>query len=53
MAIAPQEIDGLDIRDASKVWCYEINILDGEEARGKPICVAVFEGNKERYIPWC
>lgn len=43
---------GYDIHDASKVWCYEIDKLDGEEARGPLICVAVFEGNKERYIPW-
>lgn len=43
---------GYDIHDASSVWCYEIDILEGEEARGKLICVAVFEGNKERYIPW-
>ena len=43
---------GYDVRDASKVWCYEIDIVDGEELPGRLICVADFEGNKERYVPF-
>lgn len=43
---------GYDVRDAHKVWCYEIDTVDGEEIAGKLICVADFEGNKERYVPF-
>ncbi|MEE9314375.1 MAG: Mu transposase C-terminal domain-containing protein [Rhizobiaceae bacterium] len=43
---------GYDVRDATKMWCYEIDIVDGEELPGKLICVAAFEGNKERYVPY-
>lgn len=42
---------GYDIHDASKVWVREIEIMDGEEAMGRLICVAIFAGNEERYIP--
>lgn len=43
---------GYDVRDATRVWCYEIDIVDGEELPGRLICVATFEGNKERYVPY-
>lgn len=42
---------GYDIHDASKVWCREIDKSMGEEAPGRLICVAEFEGNKTRYVP--
>ncbi|MGV1803817.1 Mu transposase C-terminal domain-containing protein [Agrobacterium vitis] len=42
---------GYDIHDASKVWVREIERRDGEELMGRLICVAVFAGNEERYIP--
>lgn len=42
---------GYDIHDASKVWVREIERRDGEERMGRLICVAVFAGNEERYVP--
>jgi len=42
---------GYDIHDASKVWVREIDRRSGEELMGRLICVAVFAGNEERYIP--
>lgn len=42
---------GYDIHDASKVWVREIERRDGEERMGRLICVAIFEGNKQRYVP--
>jgi putative transposase len=42
---------GYDIHDASKVWVREIERRDGEELMGRLICVAIFAGNEERYIP--
>lgn len=42
---------GYDIHDASKIWVREIERRDGEELMGRLICVAVFAGNEERYIP--
>jgi len=42
---------GYDIHDASKVWVREIEMMDGEEAMGRLICIAIFSGNEERYIP--
>ncbi|MET3611773.1 putative transposase [Rhizobium aquaticum] len=42
---------GYDIHDASKVWVREIDRRSGEEQMGRLICVAVFAGNEERYIP--
>lgn len=42
---------GYDIHDASKVWVRQIERRDGEELLGRLICVAVFAGNEERYIP--
>lgn len=42
---------GYDIHDASKVWVREIETMDGEEAMGRLICIAIFAGNEERYIP--
>ncbi|MDZ7823013.1 MAG: DDE-type integrase/transposase/recombinase [Ahrensia sp.] len=42
---------GYDCHDASKVWCREIEIVNGEERPGRLIAVAQFEGNKERYVP--
>lgn len=42
---------GYDIHDASKVWIREIDRRSGEELMGRLICVAVFAGNEERYIP--
>lgn len=42
---------GYDIHDAKKVWVREIDTTSGEERMGRLICVAVFAGNEERYIP--
>ena len=42
---------GYDIHDASKVWVREIDRKSGEELMGRLICVAIFAGNEERYIP--
>ncbi len=42
---------GFDVHDAGRVWCREIDITPEGEQPGKLICVAQFEGNKERYIP--
>ncbi|SCX30608.1 hypothetical protein DSM25558_5004 [Agrobacterium sp. DSM 25558] len=42
---------GYDIHDASKVWVREIEHKSGEELMGRLICVAIFAGNEERYIP--
>lgn len=42
---------GYDIHDASRVWVREIERKSGEELMGRLICVAVFAGNEERYIP--
>jgi len=42
---------GYDIHDASKVWVREIDRRSGDELMGRLICVAVFAGNEERYIP--
>lgn len=42
---------GYDIHDASKVWVREIDRRSGEELMGRLICVAIFAGNEERYIP--
>ncbi|MCJ7996092.1 transposase [Rhizobium cremeum] len=42
---------GYDIHDASKVWVREIDARSGKELMGRLICVAVFAGNEERYIP--
>lgn len=42
---------GYDIHDAGKVWVREIDRRSGEELMGRLICVAVFAGNEERYIP--
>lgn len=42
---------GYDIHDASKVWVREIDRSSGEERMGRLICVAIFAGNEERYIP--
>lgn len=42
---------GYDLRDASRVWVREIDILDGERHPGRLICVAAFGGNKTRYVP--
>lgn len=44
---------GYDIHDASKVWVRQIEVdrKSGEELMGRLICVAVFAGNEERYIP--
>lgn len=42
---------GYDIHDASKVWIREIDRRSGEELMGRLICVAIFAGNEERYIP--
>ncbi|XHE13647.1 Mu transposase C-terminal domain-containing protein [Agrobacterium deltaense] len=42
---------GYDIHDASKVWVREIDRKSGEELMGRLICVAIFAGNQERYIP--
>ncbi|MDQ1185384.1 Mu transposase C-terminal domain-containing protein [Agrobacterium larrymoorei] len=42
---------GYDIHDASRVWVREIDRTSGEELMGRLICVAIFAGNEERYIP--
>ncbi|MGM4981900.1 Mu transposase C-terminal domain-containing protein [Rhizobium sp. 11_C7_N12_5] len=42
---------GYDIHDGSKVWVREIDRSSGEELMGRSICVAIFAGNEERYIP--
>ncbi|OCP17398.1 MULTISPECIES: Mu transposase C-terminal domain-containing protein [unclassified Ensifer] len=42
---------GYDVHDASKVWVREIDRKSGEERMGRLICVAIFAGNEERYIP--
>ncbi|MDH0908005.1 Mu transposase C-terminal domain-containing protein [Rhizobium pusense] len=42
---------GYDIHDASKVWVREIDRKSGEELMGRLICLAIFAGNEERYIP--
>ncbi|MCA1492729.1 transposase [Ensifer sp. NBAIM29] len=42
---------GYDIHDASKVWVREIDRKSGDELMGRLICVAIFAGNEERYIP--
>ncbi|MBP1862171.1 Mu transposase C-terminal domain-containing protein [Rhizobium herbae] len=42
---------GYDIHDATKVWVREIDWKSGEELMGRLICVAIFAGNEERYIP--
>nr|WP_275789749.1 Mu transposase C-terminal domain-containing protein [Rhizobium gei] len=42
---------GYDVHDASKIWVREIDQKSGEELMGRLICVAVFAGNEERYIP--
>lgn len=42
---------GYDIHDAGKVWVREIDRRSGEELMGRLICVAIFAGNEERYIP--
>ncbi len=42
---------GFDIHDGGKVWCREIDVVDGEERPGRLIAVAIFEGNKTRYVP--
>lgn len=44
---------GYDIHDGTKVWVRQIerDRQTGEELMGRLICVAVFAGNEERYIP--
>ncbi len=39
-----------DIKDASKLWVREIDVVDGERLPGRLICVAEFAGNEERYV---
>lgn len=43
---------GYDIRDATKVWVREIEEIDDERVPGRLIAVAIFEGNKTRYVPF-
>jgi len=40
-----------DVFDASKVWCREVELVNGERKPGRLICEAQFEGNKTRYYP--
>lgn len=44
---------GYDVHDASKVWVRQIEVdrQTGEQRMGRLICVAIFSGNEERYIP--
>jgi putative transposase len=42
---------GYDFHDGSKVWCREIETINGEEEPGRLICVARFEANATAYIP--
>lgn len=55
MALQPYDgldvLVGYDVHDAERVWVREIDTIDGEDAPGKLICVAKFEGNKTRYVP--
>jgi putative transposase len=45
-------IVGYDIHDASRVWVREIEINEeGERVPGRLIAVAVFGGNRTRYVP--
>lgn len=44
-------IVGYDIRDASRVWIREIDLVDGERQPGRLIAVAAFGGNRTRYVP--
>jgi putative transposase len=40
-----------DVRDASRVWVRSIDEVDGCEVPGRLLAIAVFEGNKTRYVP--
>lgn len=42
---------GYDVRDATRVWVREIEIVDGERHPGRLLAVAIFEGHKTRYVP--
>lgn len=42
---------GYDIRDASRVWVREIELVDDERKPGKLIAIATYEGHKTRYVP--
>lgn len=44
-------IVGYDIRDASRVWLREIDLVDGERQPGRLIAVAAFGGHRTRYVP--